>query len=260
MDVTSSLLPAERQGQVLALVQERGSATVHELSRELGASISTVRRDLDLLAQQGLIARTHGGAIAKTHTASETRFDERQRENADEKRRIGQHALTLLEPNQSVYFDSSTTVMAAAEALRAEPIPLTAITHDIAIAAVLATLPQVHVMLPGGEIRAGSFTLVGATTHTFLRHLHVDVALIGIHAIRDGQLSEGSLPVAELKSALLGTTNRRVLLADHSKFGQTALIDVAPLGAVQDLITGQETPRQVLDHLELTQNLRVHTV
>lgn len=253
-------IPAERQLQVLTLVQQRGSVSIQDLVRDVNASISTIRRDLDALAQQGLIQRTHGGALATTRTATEVRFDERQRSNPEEKRRIGTFSVSLLEAGQSVYFDSSTTVLFAAEALRQRPLPLTAVTHDLAVAAVLAMVPEVRVLVPGGEVRAGSFTLFGATTHTFLRQLHIDVALIGVHAIRAGRFSEGSLAIAELKRALLDGATRRVLLADTSKFNQTALIDVASLTAAQDLITGQELSQSLRDELQLTQSLSLHLV
>jgi DeoR family transcriptional regulator of aga operon len=175
--------------------------------------------------------------------------------------RIGQFAATLLEPGQSVLFDSSSTVLSAAEALVQRPIEITAVTNDVNLASVLAMASDaIKVVVPGGEIRPGSFTLLGSTTKSFLERLHVDVAFTGIHAITGSLLSEGSLEVAEVKRAIIRAAERVVLLADYSKFGPSAFYEVAHADAVHDLITDRDAPQDALDGLQAEASTRIHLV
>jgi DeoR family transcriptional regulator, aga operon transcriptional repressor len=256
-------IPAQRRAELLALLRERGAAPISELSVALQASESTVRRDLDHLDAQGLVRRTHGGAIITGltgRTTFEPMFADRRWHNPEEKARIGRLAATLLEDGQSVLFDSSSTVLSAAEAIVQHPVKITAVTNDVNLASVLALAPDgmMKVVVPGGEIRSGSFTLLGSTTKTFLERLHVDVALVGIHAITGPLLTEAGLDVAEVKQAIIRTAERVVLLADHSKFGPPAFFEVARMDAVHDLITDRDAPQDALDALRAEVSTRIH--
>jgi DeoR family transcriptional regulator, aga operon transcriptional repressor len=257
----SQKIPAQRQAELLALLRERGAAPISELSAALQASESTVRRDLDHLDAEGFVRRTHGGAVVTRRSTFEAPFVDRRWHNPDEKVRIGRFAATLLEPGQSVLFDSSSTVLSAAEALVQQPIEITAVTNDVNLASVLAMASEaIKVVVPGGEIRAGSFTLLGSTTKSFLERLHVDVAFAGIHAITGPLLSEGSLEVAEVKRAIIRAAERVVLLADYSKFGPSAFYEVAHADAVHDLITDRDAPQDALDALQAEASTRIHLV
>jgi DeoR family transcriptional regulator of aga operon len=255
-------IPAQRRAELLALLRERGAASISELSVALEASESTVRRDLDHLDAHGLVRRTHGGAMVMGltgRTTFEPMFADRRWHNPDEKARIGRLAATLLEDGQSVLFDSSSTVLSAAEAIVQHPVKITAVTNDVNLASVLALAPErLKVVVPGGEIRAGSFTLLGSGTTSFFERLHVDVALVGIHAITGPLLTEAGLDVAEVKQAIIRTAERVVLLADHSKFGPPAFFEVARMGAVHDLITDRAAPREALGALRAEASTRIH--
>jgi DeoR family transcriptional regulator of aga operon len=254
-------IPAQRRAELLALLRERGAASISELSVALQASESTVRRDLDHLDAEGLVRRTHGGAVVTGRSTFEPPFIDRRWHNPDEKVRIGRLAATLLEPGQSVLFDSSSTVLSVAEALVQEPIEITAVTNDVNLASVLAMAAEgIKVVVPGGEIRAGSFTLLGSATKSFLERLHVDLAFVGIHAITGSLLSEGSIEVAEVKRVIIRAAERVVLLADHTKFGPSAFYEVAHADAVHDLITDRDAPQDALDALRAEASIRIHLV
>ena len=111
---TERKIPAQRRAEIRALLGCRGSASISEIAGALGVSGSTVRRDLDELDREGVVRRSHGGAVTVEGTAFEHRFEDRRRHNPAEKKRIGDFAATLLETGQSVVFDSSSTVFAAA--------------------------------------------------------------------------------------------------------------------------------------------------
>lgn len=253
-------IPAQRQAELRELLKSRGAASVTEIARTLSVSESTARRDIDKLAKEGIVSRSHGGAVNVERTTFEPLFKDRQLQNTDEKVRIGHHAIILLKPGQSVIFDSSSTVLSAIQSLSRRPVPSTAVTNDANAASALALVPQVNVILPGGEIREGSFTLLGSYTQSFHSRLCVDVALIGIHAITDEVLSEAGLPVAEIKLAMIGAARGVVLLADHSKFGAAAFVEVAKLDVVDDLITDKATPEELLDAAIASLGTRVHVV
>jgi DeoR family transcriptional regulator of aga operon len=240
-------IPVQRQTELLAILRSRGVASVSELAAELGASESTVRRDLDELSAGGEVRRTHGGAVLAGRTTFEPLFADRSRQNPEEKARIGACAAGLLESGQSVIFDSSSTVMSAARAVVERPVRLTCVTNDVSLAAALAAGEGIEVVVTGGEVREGSFTLLGPVTREFLSRLHVDVALLGIHAVTGGVLSEAGLAAAEAKRAMIRAARRVVLLADHSKFGPPAFFDVAGAGAVDDLISDGNTPEETLE-------------
>lgn len=256
----SRKIPVQRRNEILKFVRGRGAASVSEIADTLVVSESTVRRDLTILAEEGAITRSYGGAVTLERTTFEPLFKDRLRHNRDQKERIGRYAASLLDPGQSVVFDSSSTVLSAAEALEQRLVPITAVTNDVSVACALADIPEVEVIVPGGEMRAGSFTLLGSYTQDFLTKLHVDIAFLGIHAIADGVLTDTSLAVSEAKRAMMAAARRTVLLADHSKFGPTAFFEVARLDAVDDLVTDTETPEEVLAAIRDEEAIRMHVV
>jgi DeoR family transcriptional regulator of aga operon len=102
-------------------------------------------------------------------------------------------------------------------------------------------------VVPGGEIRDGSFTLLGSYTQIFLNGLHVDVAFVGIHAVTGDVLSESSLDVVEAKRAMMRAAHRVVLLADRSKFRPPSFFEVARLDGIDDLVTDDAAPPEALE-------------
>ena len=250
-------IPAQRRTEIRALLGRRGSASISEIADALGVSGSTARRDLDELDREGAVRRSHGGAVTVEGTACEHRFEDRRRHNPGEKKRIGDFAAKVLEAGQSVVFDSSSTVLAAAEALGRRNLGIAAVTNDVAVASVLAEASGVSVVVPGGEIRDGSFTLLGSYTQTFLNGLHVDVAFVGIHAVTGDLLSESSLDVVEAKRAMMRAAHRVVLLADHSKFRPPSFFEVARLDGIDDLVTDEAAPPEALE-AAVACGVRVH--
>ncbi len=239
-------IPAQRRTEIRALLGRRGGASIAEIADALDVSGSPVRRDLDELDQEGAVRRFHGGAVTVEGAAFEHRFEERRRHSPEEKKRIGDYAATLLGAGQSVVFDSSSTVLAAAEALGRRNLGV-AVTNDVGVASVLAEAPGASVVVPGGEIRDGSFALLGSYTQAFLNGLHVDVAFVGIHAVTGDVLSASSLEVVEAKRAMMRAAHRVVLLADHSKFRPPSFFEVARMDRLDDPITDDAAPPEALE-------------
>jgi DeoR family transcriptional regulator of aga operon len=233
------LIPAQRRALILDLIRDGKGASIARLAQRLAASQSTVRRDLDYLTEQGYIERSHGGAMAKgpPHTTFEPQYEIGSRTQHAEKAAIGAAAAALVERDQSVIFDSSSTVLEAARAVARRGIRITAVTNDINIAAALAAQGAIRLIVPGGTLRPGSFTLIGEPGMDFLAGLHVDLALIGIQALSGLRLADSSIEIAAVKRRMIEAARQAVLLADSSKFKQTSFREVCGIERMARLIT-----------------------
>lgn len=248
------LIPAQRRALMLDLIRDRNGASIAELAERLAASESTVRRDLDYLTEQGYLERSHGGAMVKDapRTTFEPQYEIGSRTHGAEKAAIGAAAAALVEPGQSVVFDSSSTVLEAAKAVARRAIALTAVTNDLNIASALAAQGTIRVIVPGGTLRPGSFSLVGEPGMEFLGGLHVDLALIGIQALAGLKLADSSIEIAAMKRRMIDAAREVVLLADSSKFQQTSFREVCGVDRLARIVTDDRLPareRKSLDKL-----------
>ncbi len=240
------LLPAQRRQRIVDFLQRHGAVTISQLEQALGASLSTLRRDLDALAAEGLVDRTHGGALLRQQALAYTTFEPEAEAAAElsprEKAAIGQAAAAALVPRQTVIFDSGTTVLEAARAAVRRGIPLTAVTNDLAIAQVLgqSSLVQVHVL--GGVLRPGSHTVIGQPLVEQAATLRAELLLMGAHAVTGTALSETSAEVAAVKRALMAAADTRRLLVDASKFRPRAFKQFGALTEFEELITDRGLP------------------
>ena len=157
------LLPALRRQRIAEFLHHHGAVTLQQLAEALHVSLSTLRRDLDALAEEGVVERTHGGAILRhlQYSTFEPNIAAARDLSPREKRLVGAAAADSLVPGQSVIFDSGSTVLEAARAVVARKIPIVAVTNDIEIAQVLNGSPLVQVHIFGGQLRPGSNTVVG---------------------------------------------------------------------------------------------------
>ena len=237
----SPLLPAQRRQRIVDFLRVHGAVTLGQLEQALGASLSTLRRDLDTLAAEGIVDRTHGGALLRQQAPEYATFEPEPEAAAElsprEKAAIGQAAAEALLPRQSVIFDSGTTVLEAARAAVRRQIPLTAVTNDLVTAQVLGKSPQIQVHMLGGLLRPGSTTIIGQTLVDQASALRADVLLMGAHAVTDNVISETSAELAAVKRALMKAANSTRLLVDSSKFRPRAFMQIAALDAVGELIT-----------------------
>lgn len=233
------LLPAQRHGLILEHLRRSTAASIQDLADRLGASISTVRRDLLFLTEQGYLDRTHGGAVIRRTPAA--RFEPEPSIAAEmfraEKEAIGVLAATRIRPGQSVLLDASSTVHAAARVIAGLGLAVTAVTNDLRCAAILACAPGIQTIVTGGTIRPGSATLVGEPARSFLGSVHVDIAFIGVHTISGTVLTETSLEVAGMKRLMIASARQIVVLADSGKFAPPSFCEICPVAEVDEVIT-----------------------
>ncbi|WP_318013094.1 DeoR/GlpR family DNA-binding transcription regulator [Mesorhizobium sp. BH1-1-4] len=254
------LIPAKRHAFILECLKREGTVGVQELIDLIGASPSTIRRDLETLERQGALERTHGGAmLQRTELATfEPDLATAAHFARAEKEAIGAAMMSELRPGQSVIFDASTTVLEVARAIAAAPIALTAVTNSLAIAQILANVPGVRLVMLGGTCKPGSLTLVGQPGENFLRTIHADVAILGTHAITGDMLTETSLEVAAMKQAMIAAARRVVVLADNSKFTTPNFCTICRLADIHQIITDDGIDQANLTNLRtLDVNVRV---
>jgi DeoR/GlpR family transcriptional regulator of sugar metabolism len=242
-------LAPQRRQRIRSIVETRRAARLEELSAALGVSQATVRRDLDSLAMEGRLRRVHGGAVALDERPSELHFDVKAVEAADEKGRIAARAIELLSPDDTVYLDSGSTVLAAARLLRGWD-RLTVVTNSLPAAMELGGRgPRLIVI--GGEFRATSQALVGPLTHHLLDTLHVDRALIGTFAFSlDEGLTTTDPAEAYTKELVLGRAREVILLADSRKVGTRSFVSAGRLEAIDILVTDTGIDERVVRSLE----------
>ena len=247
------LMAAQRRQRIIDFLQRHGAVTTGQLEQALGASLSTLRRDLDALAAEGVVDRTHGGALLRQQASAYGTFEPETEAAAElspqEKAAIGQAAAQLLVPRQSVIFDSGTTVLEAARAAVKRAIPLTAVTNDLAIAQVLGQSPLIQVHVLGGMLRPGSPTVIGQPLIEQAASLRAELLFMGTHAVTQGVMSETSAEVAAVKQALMRAANHRCLLVDSSKFRPRAFMQVGLLQDIDEVITDRSLPADEEAHL-----------
>ncbi len=240
------MLPAMRRARIIELIRRDGMAALKDLSDALGVSLSTLRRDVEYLCESGHLERMHGGAMLAVNPTQgfEPAHDLAEATEIAAKRAIGRRAAELIQPGQTVIFDSGTTTASAARAAVARGVSFTAFTNDLGIAGTLSASPSVQTYVAGGVVRPGSATLIGSGALQSVQRLRADLALIGTHAITPEVLSDTSIELAEIKRAILAAAEKVVLLVDSTKifsrafceFGRTA--DIGLL--VTDLRLGSE--------------------
>ena len=234
------LLPRQRQSFILDVVTEQGAVTLQHLAERLGASFSTVRRDLDELERRKLVERTHGGAIlGSLAKANDVTEDSRSTSGAMKgaKQSIGRVAASRIREGDSVIFDSSTTVLEAARAIVEARLRITAVTNNIKIAELMAASDNIRLIIPGGTRRPGTNMLAGEPGDSFLNHLHADIALIGAQS-------------ASTKRLLMKAVRTKLLLIDSWKFGGPGFCDVVPLSEFDEVITDSGLPDEERKDLE----------
>ena len=230
---------AARLSAILDLLAAGGEVTVDELVERFGASPATIRRDLDSLAEQRLLTRTHGGAVAQS-VAYElpVRYKSHLRTHAKEQ--IARTAAALVEPGATIGLSggTTTTAIAAALAAREDLGEITVVTNAVNIAAQLATRPDIKVVVTGGVIHSRSYELVGPFVEQLLAGIHLDIAFIGVNGIApDAGATTHDEREAAVNRMMAQRAERALIVADSAKAGVIAFAHVGDAALFPTLIT-----------------------
>ena len=248
------MLASQRRSHIADLVDREGAVRVSDLVAELGVSDMTIRRDIDQLAEQGVVERVHGGAVAVgVRTSEEPGFSAKSALMTAQKQAIAQAAADLVEPGSSIGISAGTTTFELARAVRGIP-DLTVVTNSVPVAQLLheAGTPGQSVVLTGGT-RTPSDALVGPVAVAALRSLHVDLLFLGAHGVEPGAgLTTPNLVEAETNRALVACSRRVCVVADHTKWGVVGLSTFLDLDDVDVLVTDDQLSKRARTALEDT--------
>ncbi len=257
-DIRDRHLPLvpERMETIRRLARERSVVRVDDLREVLGVSAATIRRDLEMLESRGEIRRVHGGAVRSKSRLDEPLFDAKTAVAAEEKRRIAEAALRHIGPDETIFLDGGSTVLALARELR-ERSGLTVVTNSLRAAAELSGQGP-RLILVGGELRRLSQTTVGPLTRRLLDEVHVDKAFMGTMGISEKEGLTTTDPAEAFTKELVMQHARDVfLLSDSRKFGLVLFARAGGLDRVGHLIT-DATPSPAWARVLRRHNVRVH--
>ncbi len=231
-----------RQINLLDAVRARGSMTVEQLAEILGVTLQTVRRDVQRLAEAGLLARFHGGVRVPSSTIENIAHPQRESLHAEGKARIARAVARQVPNDCSLILNIGTTTEAIAKALLHHT-GLRVITNNLNVAAILSGNPACEVIVVGGVVRARDRGIVGEAAVDFIRQFKVDIALIGISGIEsDGTLRDYDYREVKVAQTIIEHAREVWLAADSSKFNRPAMVELATLAQVDRLFTDAPPP------------------
>lgn len=248
-------LAQQRQQAIYERLLAEQSCTTQALAQHFGTSAMTIRRDLEVLENQGLLQRVHGGAIiAHNDLPYLIRTEQHSREKED----IGQVAAAQVKSGMTVFFDSGTTSMAVARALQGRTdLTFTVVTHALNIAHLFTLPKRQRVIVIGGEVYEDSLATTSSAAISQIRALNYDLFFMGSCGV-DAQrgLTNTNVPEAHIKQEIHARTSRTVLLADAGKWQARALAPILPLSSVALWISDAGLPEEAVTYAA-SQGVRV---
>jgi DeoR/GlpR family transcriptional regulator of sugar metabolism len=232
------MLVGERRRRIVDLLASHERAEVGELAARFAVSESTIRRDLQLLSERGVLERTRGGALHPSRF--EPSFGQKSTESRAEKEAIAAEAVRLIDEGQTILLDAGTTTLELARALRMRR-DITVVTNSVPIALELAN--RVVLILTGGVVKESTLALIGPIAERSIEQMHVDIAFIGMNGVSaTAGLTTPTLEEAATKARMIGAARLAVVLADSTKLGAVTFARVAGIDEVDVIITDGRAP------------------
>ena len=238
-----------RLDKIVAYLKNHTLVTVEQLVDAVEASPATIRHDLIKLDEQGVISRSHGGVALRRFEPSQPTTNEKQLRSPAEKRAIARFAASMVQAGDAVVLDAGTTMLELAKCLT--HLPLRVITVDLHIALFLSEFRQIEVTIVGGRIDDSSQSCIGEFGRKMLRSVYPDIAFMSCNSwsVEKG-VTTPTEEKAGLKQEIIANAQRKILLADSSKYGAHSLFNVAPLSRFTDIITDGGLPLLVQAELK----------
>jgi len=242
------MLASQRRQSILASLKRDGQAEAGFLSRQLGVSEDTIRRDLRAMAAEGLLKRVHGGALL--HAPAEATLAVRQTIAPESKVAIAKAAARMIAPGQIVLLDGGTTAVQVARHLLTD-LKATIVTHSPAVAVELSERPGIDIVIVGGSLFRHSMVAVGAAALEALGPIHADLFFMGVTGVHPtAGLTTGDLEEAAMKRALMAHAAKTVVLASQEKIGAMSPYRIADVTAATAIIVEAKTSSALLAPFE----------
>lgn len=238
------MFASERRNTIMQILHDQQRITVKELAKQIDVSEATLRIDLNKMETEGLLTRTHGGAVLNPetdhHTNNETSFSVREKKNKEEKIQIAQLATSFVKEKQCILLDASSTVLEFARYLKDQPIRLTVVTSGIQTALELKDNPHITVILIGGMVTKGSTSIEGTIGLNLLDQVIIDIMFTSANGFSvESGLTDFNLYEIELKKEMIKRAKKVIALIDSSKIGSISSAVFADLNKIDTLITDQ---------------------
>ncbi len=247
-----------RQKEILNAVRTAGRVAVEDLSDAFGVTPQTIRRDLNILCDEGQLTRVHGGAVLQSGVAN-TAYAARKMLSAEAKEAIGQLCADAIPDDASLFINIGTTTEAVSRALRSRR-DLLVITNNLNVANIMAANPHCGVMVTGGMLRRSDGGLVGESTLDTVRQFKADYAIIGVSAIdEDGSLLDFDYREVRVSQAIIANARKVFLVADSSKLTRSAPARIGHMSDIDGFFTDQPLPAPLAQLCE-QHGVEVHTL
>ena len=227
-----SMLLDERRESILKIVENKGFVSLVDLMDSVGASESTVRRDLEYLDGIGQIRRTRGGAAYSGESLST--FEDRSFMSSRQKRMIAQAVANMISPGEAVLMDGGTTTLEVARQLVGKQLQV--VTNSLPIANLLVNQPQIDLMLIGGFLFPKTGVALGKTAVDSLKSVHVRRLIISVGGITEDGLYNSNMLLVETEQQMFEAAEEVIVVTDSTKFGHSALAYLCPLNTVDHIV------------------------
>ncbi|HUT62295.1 MAG TPA: DeoR/GlpR family DNA-binding transcription regulator [Phycisphaerae bacterium] len=234
--MVSEIAIVDRRTRVAELLSTKGFASLAELTHSLGVSESTIRRDLEVLEEQGVVRRTHGGAVfVQDSSGHRLAFADRETTALAEKQAIGGAVAGLIAENETVIINGGTTCCEVARALRGRR--LNVITNSVPIASVLSTELATEVTFVGGYIYPRTGVALGQMAEQMLADLHASRLILSCAGLTEEGAFNANQMMVDVERGMMGIADEVILVADHTKFGMRAVVKLCDLDEVGVIVT-----------------------
>lgn len=239
----------ERRSDILALLHQTNSIRVEELAQQFGVSSVTIRNDLNVLEQQGLVTRSHGFAVLSSRLVAELSVADKRNAYPEIKQRIGKLAASLLNDGERIILDSGTTTKAIVSHLN--DLKLTILTNGLDIAMELVNCPNVEIRMTGGVLRKNAMSFSGVMADSNLRHYRFDKVFLGVDGF---DLQKGVTTFneqeAQLNRLMCEAADQVIVMTDSSKFGQYSDFVICQANQIDILVTDEQLPANYREYLD----------
>jgi DeoR family transcriptional regulator, fructose operon transcriptional repressor len=231
----ASQLPTEtRRNRLLELVRQRGFATLPDLAEELQVSESTIRRDLDVLEENGSAKRTYGGAFYTGPSPQLPHFDRRQATQLEQKRQIALTAATLIDEGDTILLDGGSTTYELARLLVDRALQV--VTNSLPVANLFTASDRADLVLVGGYVHTRTGVCLGPYANAMVADLNVRRAVLSVSGVTEKGYYNGNLLLVETEQAMMAAADEVIVVADSSKFGHASLALLCGLSDVGTLV------------------------
>lgn len=239
----------ERRSDILALLHQTNSIRVEELAQQFGVSSVTIRNDLNVLEQQGLVTRSHGFAVLSSRLVAELSVADKRNAYPEIKQRIGKLAASLLNDGERIILDSGTTTKSIVSHLN--DLKLTVLTNGLDIAMELVNCPNVEIRMTGGVLRKNAMSFSGVMADNNLRHYRFDKVFLGVDGF---DLQKGVTTFNEqeapLNRLMCEAADQVIVMTDSSKFGQYSDFVICQANQIDILVTDEQLPANYREYLD----------